>query len=688
MPPKTPPPVIYPSRGTPPDAEGYPHYATLEKANKRFKTSYAKLQAERRRQRQALLESKSSSWRRHIREVRESFARCLGLTITRTVPKFSADPRLIMSLSDVSLPTPELKQRLNCGWYTIKGAAWDGGDVELFILFPRSVPGPKPAVLLIPDSGVSLTGAQSPESAARGLGWELATAGFIVVIPKLPGIENISSTRNKRRLLEGSCTLGEVVGEAARALDWMQKQDYINIGKICAAGTGLGGLAAILLSALDTRISAVLADAPLRWGTADDHITLTVPRSHPVTDMEELCASLSPRPLAFIAPRKEAHPYDAVAANVANLQRAAQPAYAQQKARAKLAVFSNGSWSKAVAWLKTQAATLKGKHGSDVIVRAPKVYRHYNVTKFNKPAAWRTAAKKLRSHYRVWMGIPYCSPQSVKLISEKTLPDYVRQEYHVRTGEHSWANIAFLSPRTPSTPRPTILYLPGSGSDVAKEERQHAHEVIAEGWNACIMDARAALYPFHSGIAEGTAIIAQSICDLLCCLDWVLLRPDVDTRCVAAMGLSQGGSHSWMTAAMDDRIACAMSCCGLSTFQTSIDGVMSERYGGAYMSFLDSGTIYYCTPGVLELGDQQDLCGLIAPRPFMFCGADRDYCFNLDGMRACARDVAHAYRLLGAEENFEYVEFQGEHSMPEYIRRTAYAFFRRHFNRIVNAQKT
>src|SRR5438094_571765 len=118
MPPKTPPPVIYPHRGTPPDADGYPHYATLEAANKRFRRSYARLQAERRRQRQALLESKSSSWRRRIREVRENLARCLGLVITHATPKLSANPRLVMSLSDVSLPEPELKQRLGAGWYT------------------------------------------------------------------------------------------------------------------------------------------------------------------------------------------------------------------------------------------------------------------------------------------------------------------------------------------------------------------------------------------------------------------------------------------------------------------------------------------------------------------------------------------------------------------------------------------
>ena len=133
---------------------------------------------------------------------------------------------------------------------------------------------------------------------------------------------------------------------------------------------------------------------------------------------------------------------------------------------------------------------------------------------------------------------------------------------------------------------------------------------------------------------------------------------------------------------MDDRVAASMSCCGLSTYRSSIDNVMTERYGGSYQSVLDSGTIYYCSPGVLELGDQQELCGLIAPRPFMFAGADRDYCFALDGMRACARDIEHVYRLLSAEGNFEYLEFEAGHSMPEHVRRATYSFFRRHFERI------
>ncbi|MBA3710362.1 MAG: acetylxylan esterase [Planctomycetes bacterium] len=303
------------------------------------------------------------------------------------------------------------------------------------------------------------------------------------------------------------------------------------------------------------------------------------------------------------------------------------------------------------------------------------------MTRFTDGVAWSAAAKRLRRDFRAQMGLPAVNRAlAVRRVSQKQLPDYHREEFHIRTGEHTWSNVVFLRPTGAIRRRTTILCLPGSGSDVAKVERHYAHEVVAEGWNACIIDARVAVYPFFPGAAEERSLIIQSLHDLLACTDWVFGRVDVDTRRVGAMGVSQGGTHSWMLAALDQRIAAVAPICGVSTYRSVIEGYRTEWYDSAYISFMDGAHIYYFTPGILTLAEQQDVIALIAPRPLAVIGANHDSWFPLNGMRDCARDLRHVYGLLGAASSFDYHEFEGPHDMPEHTRRRAYAFLRKHLD--------
>ena len=688
MPVRTPPSksiVTFPARGTPPDEHGYPHYQAIGAANARFKKAYLSLLSARRRKRAALYAGANTPavravWTRRLKELRSDFSRCLGLEVKapkaaatalhfmRAYPLFSADPKP---------GTPAWVANLKAAWYSIPDAAWDGGSIELLVLRSPQIPGPYPGVLLIPNSGARLFGAQSPESAVGEWGCALAAAGFLVAIPKLPGLEAYSSTQNKRRILEGACALGEVAGEAARALDGLLALPGL-AGK-CAwvAGKGLGGLAALLLGALDSRVGGIIADAPLTIGSGADPDGLAVPRFNQVTDLNEICATLSPRPLAFVRPDSR----NALQADVGALMRAAAPAFRRQKAARDLAAFRPDSLEKMISWMKDRSRATQAAPAGGIVIRGEKPRRRYAICDVPDLKTWTNWARRLRREYRVTAGMPATSkPLSIKVIGCAALADCTREEFHIQSGPHAWSNVAFLRPNGggPRRRRVTILCLPGSGSDVAKVEREFAHEIIAEGWNACIIDARVALYPFHPDIPEGIAVINQSLHDLCCCLDWVCQRDDVDTARIGAMGVSQGGTHSWMLAAMDERIAAAAPVCGVCTYRSLWAEWRTEWYDGALLSFLDSHSMYYFTPGVLHLADQQDLCGLIAPRPFALIGANHDNCFPLSGLRECDRDLRRLYRMFGKEENYVFNEFEGPHSMPEHTRKTAYAFFRKH----------
>ena len=685
--PKNAPTVLYPRAGTPADADGYPHYGPLQAVNQRLCAAYTKILAQRRRQRQALVTNVvtpagKTAWKKHVATLRVAIAGALGLSISTA--RTSSPACVFMRGTTMNAFAPDARGNvcsISARWYRMPSAGWDGTAIDLLFLRSSGDATPRPAMLLLPDSGASLVGSQSPETVAAEWGCQLAAAGFCVCIPTLPAMTAFSSTRNKARLLEGGCALGDVAGEAAAVLAVLLAQSDIAGRTAWVGGTGVGGLVSLFLGVIDGRVGGVLADAPLTWGEINDAPALVVPRSRPLTDLQELCAALAPLPLVLVAAPQKLSPFTAAHADVKHLARAALAAYRAEQSTAAVATFTAGKHHACITWLvrhSTAMAARKPRLGRTV--RSSGAQRHFSIRQYSTAAQRQRDVARFRRQYKDLVGIPQINQAlRVEHIGTTTLTDAVRDEYHVHTGANTIANVVLLTPRGTPRRRPTILCLPGSTSDVAKVERHYAHEVIADGWNACIIDARVALYPFHPGIAEGQAVIAQSLHDLLCCLDWVAGLDHVDPHRIGTMGVSQGGTHSWMLAAMDDRIAACAPICGFCTYTSLITNHVSEWYGGALRSFLDSHSMYYFTPGVLALAEQQDLCSLIAPRPLCIIGGTHDDCFPLDGMRAGAKDLRHAYRLTKAPRNFEYREFEGPHDMPASSRKVAYGFFRRHF---------
>ena len=89
------PPVTFPRNGTPPDADGYPHYAAIGEANEQFIEWYKRELQDRRRARQALLEpdpdvaSARARWAERAEELCHSFARCPSSRSSSAQPPLS-----------------------------------------------------------------------------------------------------------------------------------------------------------------------------------------------------------------------------------------------------------------------------------------------------------------------------------------------------------------------------------------------------------------------------------------------------------------------------------------------------------------------------------------------------------------------------------------------------------------------
>jgi dienelactone hydrolase len=143
--------------------------------------------------------------------------------------------------------------------------------------------------------------------------------------------------------------------------------------------------------------------------------------------------------------------------------------------------------------------------------------------------------------------------------------------------------------------------------------------------------------------------------DVLCSL------AEVDAKKIGCIGNSYGGRTTMWLTIFDDRIkACVPSGCM---------NIFRER-----SLKLSSCAIQYL-PGSLQYGDVPELFSLIAPRPMQLQAGEGDNLITPSDREQIKQVVKKAYRLLGAEKNFEYVLHSRGHTFAWNL---AAPFFKRH----------
>ena len=75
--------------------------------------------------------------------------------------------------------------------------------------------------------------------------------------------------------------------------------------------------------------------------------------------------------------------------------------------------------------------------------------------------------------------------------------------------------------------------------------------------------------------------LLDSVWDIVILLDYLETRPDVDSARIGITGVSLGGMHSWLAAALDERIAVAAPMIGVQVRLPSVSLSQGIRQGGA-----------------------------------------------------------------------------------------------------------
>lgn len=131
----------------------------------------------------------------------------------------------------------------------------------------------------------------------------------------------------------------------------------------------------------------------------------------------------------------------------------------------------------------------------------------------------------------------------------------------------------------------------------------------------------------------------------------------MDTECISLMGNSGGGTATAYAAALEDRLALAMSSCAMCAFTASI------------------GAKAHCTcnyvPRIAEYFDMGDLLAMACPKPFVQVSGVHDTGFFFYGAEAVFAQGKRAYDAMGVSENCVFVRgeeghrFYADQSWPE-----------------------
>ena len=167
---------------------------------------------------------------------------------------------------------------------------------------------------------------------------------------------------------------------------------------------------------------------------------------------------------------------------------------------------------------------------------------------------------------------------------------------------------------------------------------------------------------FLKGGIMGLYPLTLNVWDMKCWVDYLCTRPQVDPERIGMMGLSQGGTMTAFTGAVEPRIKAADVIGYVDPFPSF--GVHRGNFCGSQI-----------LPGLYQWLDTSDIAGLIAPRPLLLEMGVADSCFYFQDLWQGYRETRRIYEAAGAEDRLWPDVHPGAHAFAGH---RAFSFFKQY----------
>ena len=149
-------------------------------------------------------------------------------------------------------------------------------------------------------------------------------------------------------------------------------------------------------------------------------------------------------------------------------------------------------------------------------------------------------------------------------------------------------------------------------------------------------------------------------------VDYLLTRPDVDTKRIGCVGLSVGGLRSCHLAALDERIQAAVVVGWMASFPAQLKKHIRNTIGHTKV-----------VPGLYQHLDYPDVASLAMPTPMLVINGTKDGLFDLDGVKASFAKLNACYAKAGVPDHCRTRFYETPHEFNTEMQAEAWAWLKR-----------
>lgn len=276
------------------------------------------------------------------------------------------------------------------------------------------------------------------------------------------------------------------------------------------------------------------------------------------------------------------------------------------------------------------------------------------------------------------------APLNAEVLETRDFGTYTREKIAFDTRSNLSALGYLLIPKAPARPLPAVVCLSGHGKGLPdilglgddgnpRAERnvgyakEYAMQCVEHGYATFAVEqlafgtrrddaARRAGPGVEScrpaacaALLFGQTMAGWRVWDAMRAIDYLGTRPEVDSKRIATLGASGGGTTSLLTAACDERVKVAVVSAYFNTLRDSIVSISHcpDNY----------------VPGMLQDMEMYDLSALVAPRGLFVESGRRDPIFPYAGFEKAVGKATGIYRTFGVADRFGHESHDGAHEV-------------------------